>query len=175
MAADVYEEETAEYASELIRRAVIVEHCVGKKLVLHSDNGAPMKGFTMQATLERLGVEKSYSRPHTSNDNPYSESLFHTLKNVPAYPEHGYASLEEARTWAAAFATWYNTQHLHSALQYLSPEQVHNGQAEKILAQRREIYHQARLKHPERWRNNTRQWILPKVVWLNMKPPHLPI
>ena len=133
-----------------------------------------MKGFAMQAMLERLGVEKSYSRPQTSNDNPYSESLFHTLKNVPAYPEHGFASIEEARQWTAKFVEWYNTRHRHSALQYLTPEQVHSGQAEKLLAKRQNLFQQARQRHPERWRNNIRQWELPKVVWLNMKPPHLP-
>ena len=83
--AEVYEEETAQHAAKLIQRTTLKEHAVGKHIILHSDNGAPMKGFTMQAMMTHLGIESSYSRPHMSDDNAYSESLFHTLKNIPAY------------------------------------------------------------------------------------------
>lgn len=172
--AEVYEEETAERAAQLIRKTAIKEHIIGKHVILHSDNGAPMKGFTMQAMMNHLGIEKSYSRPHTSDDNAYSESLFRTLKNMPQYPESGFASLEEARRWTAEFVEWYNTCHLHSALQYLTPEQVHSGKAEEILQQREEVYRLAQQRTPQRWRNGLRKWTLPKVVWLNMRPPHLP-
>lgn len=172
--AEVYEEETAQHAAKLIQRTTLKEHAVGKHIILHSDNGAPMKGFTMQAMMTHLGIESSYSRPHMSDDNAYSESLFHTLKNIPAYPERGFISLEDARRWTAKFIEWYNSRHLHSALQYLTPEQVHSGKAEEVLQHRRELYRRARRKHPERWRGASKKWKLPAFVWLNERPPHLP-
>ena len=128
----------------------------------------------MQAMMERLNIEKSYSRPHTSDDNAYSESLFHTLKSSTVYPERGFTSLDDARRWTDRFVNWYNTKHLHSALQYLTPEQVHSGLAESLLRQRREVYRKARELHPERWKSHARSWKLPQTVWLNKKPPRLP-
>ncbi|MCK5919551.1 MAG: IS3 family transposase, partial [Methylococcales bacterium] len=109
---EVYKNESAEQAAEVLRKARMAEVIlVNQKLVLHSDNGGPMKGATMLATLQKLGVVPSFSRPSVSNDNPYSESLFKTLKYTPAYPTKPFASLDEARKWVMKFVTWYNHSH----------------------------------------------------------------
>lgn len=136
-------------------------------LVLHSDNGGPMKGATMLATLQSLGVVASFSRPHVSNDNPYSESLFRTLKYRPWYPRRRFASIDEARNWVAAFVHWYNDCHLHSAIGYVTPSDRHNGRDRAILNKRQAVYEQARRKHPERWSKNARKWQWTETVTLN--------
>ena len=100
---EVHEDESAEHASVLIGKACLAEAIHEAGLVLHSDNGAPMKGATMLSTLQRLGVVPSFSRPSVSDDNPYSESLFRTLKYCPAFPNQPFASIEEARRWVHAF------------------------------------------------------------------------
>ena len=136
-------------------------------LVLHSDNGGPMKGATMLATLQSLGVVASFSRPHVSNDNPYSESLFRTLKYRPWYPRRRFASIDEARNWVAAFVHWYNDCHLHSAIGYVTPSDRHDGRDRAILNKRQAVYEQARRKHPERWSKNARKWQWTETVTLN--------
>lgn len=166
---EVHESELAEHASVLIRKACLAEGIAGKELVLHSDNGSPMKGATMLATLQRLGVVPSFSRPSVSDDNPYSEALFRTLKYTPAYPAKRFDSLDEARAWVHRFVQWYNFQHHHSALKFVTPVQRHNGEEEGILDQRRQVYELARKQHPERWSGNTRNWNANGDVWLN--PP----
>lgn len=125
---EVHGEESAHHASDLIQRAYLKEKINGKDLVLHSDNGSPMKGATMLATLHRLGVVPSFSRPSVSNDNPFSESLFKTLKYRPEYPKQPFEDLDQARSWVQGFATWYNTEHRHSALKFVTPHQRHTGQ-----------------------------------------------
>jgi len=102
-------------------------------LVLHSDNGGPMRGATMVTTLERLGILPSFSRPSVSDDNPYSEALFRTLKYWPEYPSRPFEGIEEARRWVEAFVRWYNTVHRHSAIRYVTPAERHTG------AERREL------------------------------------
>lgn len=164
---EVYEQELTEYAAELVRRTVLAERCLDRPLVLHADNGSPMKGETLLATLYRLGIATSYSRPRTSNDNPYSEALFRTCKYCPAYPSNGFASLDQARTWMQQFVQGYNTEHRHSGIRFLTPEQRHNGQDQDILAQRQAVYEQARARHPERWAGNIRNWDPITEVWLN--------
>lgn len=136
-------------------------------LVLHSDNGSPMKGATMVATMEYLGVAASFSRPSVSNDNPFSESLFGTMKNRPTYPHRPFRSLEEARAWVEAFVQWYNHDHLHSAIGFVTPEDRHTGRDVEILRKRNSVYHKAREEHPERWSGSTRNWSQTKVVELN--------
>ena len=136
-------------------------------LVLHSDNGSPMKGATMLATLQRLGVVPSFSRPSVSNDNSYSESLFGTMKYAPTYPAKPFASLTEAREWVHRFVTWYNEQHRHSAIQFVTPGQRHRGEDAEILTARKAVYEQARQRHPERWSGDTRNWDPVGQVWLN--------
>ncbi len=135
--------------------------------MLHSDNGGPMKGSTMLATLQRLGVVASFSRPRVSDDNPYSEALFRTLKYRPGYPSRPFASLEKASLWVAGFVRWYNTEHLHSAIRFVTPEDRHAGQEGEILRQRQRVYERARRDNPKRWSGATRNWQPIKAVYLN--------
>ena len=166
---EVWPEETAENASELIRRAVIAQKLTHSMnpLVLHSDNGSPMKGSTMLVTLYELGITPSRSRPRVSNDNPYSESMFRTCKYCPSYPANGFATIDEARIWVEKFVQWYNYTHRHSGINFLTPHQRHSGQCEEILSNRHRLYESAREKHPERWSGKTRDWSLDNEVWLN--------
>lgn len=112
----IYDAESSEMASEVMRDICIREAIAPNQVVLHSDNGSPMKGATMLATLQALGVAPSFSRPAVSNDNPYSESLFKTLKYRPAYPRQAFESLLAARQWVGTFVQWYNDEHRHSAI-----------------------------------------------------------
>ena len=160
--------------ARLIRRACLAEGVIQQGLVLHSDNGAPMKGATMLATLQRLGVVPSFSRPSVSNDNPYSESLFGSMKYSPAYPARPFDNIEAARDWAHALVAWYNGTHRHSGIQYVTPNERHQGKDGAILAQRKAVYEVARARHPERWSGATRNWGKPEVVYLNPDKPKSP-
>jgi transposase InsO family protein len=164
---EVHERESAELASALITQACLREGIRRNQLVLHADNGGPMKGATMLATLQKLGVMPSFSRPAVSDDNPYSEALFRTLKYVPSYPAQPFASLQAARQWVQAFVQWYNETHRHSAIGFVTPMQRHNGEDRAILEARKAIYKQARQAHPERWSGATRNWKWVEEVWLN--------
>ena len=167
----VRETESSEYAAHLVDAACQREGIRKDTLILHQDNGSPMKGATLKATLEKLGVIPSYSRPHVSDDNPYSESLFRTMKYRPEYPTKAFLSQEGAEDWVAGFVRWYNTQHLHSAIRFVTPEQRHEGLDEEILNNRRKVYEQAREKHPERWSGKTRNWDPIKTVYLSPEEP----
>ena len=134
---------------------------------MHSDNGSPMKGATLLATLERLGVTTSFSRPSVSHDNSYSESLFKTMKYRPAYPSGPFTAIEAARDWVAVFVRWYNTKHQHSAIRFVTPDDRHSRRDIEILECRKTVYEQARARNPERWRRNTRNWNPIKEVVLN--------
>lgn len=164
---EVYEKECSDHASELIRKTVLREGCLLQPLVLHADNGSPMKGATLLETLRQLGIEPSYSRPRVSNDNPYSEAAFRTFKYRPDYPADGFQEPEDAREWVAQFVRWYNTEHRHSAIRYVTPEQRHQRQDEELLRSRAAVYEAAREKHPERWTGKTRCWTPIREVWLN--------
>jgi transposase InsO family protein len=164
---EVWETEKAEYAEELIKKAVLTQEIQGRPLVLHSDNGSPMKAATFLATLEKLGIQSSFSRPRVSNDNPYSESLFKTMKYRPKYPFGGFSSIEEARQWVEAFVSWYNLTHLHSGINFITPYQRHYGLDKKILENRKKVYEGSKARHPSRWSGNIRDWTLPEVVALN--------
>ena len=170
--AQVYAEENAERASQLFVQTCIRHGVEPEGLVLHSDNGGPMKGSTMLATLQWLGVVPSFSRPHVSDDNPFSEALFRTLKYAPEYPNRPFFSLDEAQRWVEAFVLWYNTQHRHSAIRFVTPDQRHFGQEEAILANRQEVYEEARRSNPERWSGSIRDWSPVEKVRLN--PQHQP-
>ena len=126
-----------------------------------------MKAATFLATLEKLGVTSSFSRPRVSNDNPYSESLFKTMKYRPKYPYKGFSSLFEAREWVAEFVDWYNNDHLHSGLKFITPYQRHYNLAQDIMNKRTQTYQQAKARHPERWSGKIRDWSLPEFVCLN--------
>ncbi len=127
-----------------------------------------MKASTFRTTLERLGITSSYSRPRVSDDNPYSESLFRTLKYRPEYPTYGFESLEASREWTYGFVQWYNEIHRHSALKYVTPCQRHRGESAAILEARKDVLEEAKKKHPERWKGRpTRNMEEKKEVWLN--------
>jgi putative transposase len=164
---EVHVAESAELASLVMRRASLAERLTGRSLVLHSDNGSAMKGATMLATLEHLGVAASFSRPRVSNDNPYAESLFRTCKYRPDYPSKPFGSLEEAQAWTHKFVCWYNQMHKHKSLKFVTPAQRHDGLAADILASREQIYMEAKSRNPRRWSGQTRNWKLKDEVWLN--------
>jgi putative transposase len=164
---EVWETENAEYAQILVKRALLSQKILGKPLILHSDNGSPMKAATFLATLEKLGVQSSFSRPRVSNDNPYSESLFKTMKYVPSFPNGGFANISEAREWVTKFVFWYNHVHMHSGIKYLTPYQRHYNLDKIIIENRKRVYARAKENHPERWSRETRNWDLPKYVSLN--------
>lgn len=166
---EIHENETAEHASVLIRKSCLAEGIHEDGLVLHSDNGSPMKGATMLATLQNLGIVPSLSRPSVSDDNPYSESLFRTLKYTPAYPAKPFESIEAARQWVHRFVQWYNDEHRHSAIQYVTPNQRHEGLDTSLLVERKVVYEAAKKRNPARWSGNTRNWEPVSEVWLN--PP----
>lgn len=163
----VHETESAEHGAALMDEACRREGVRRDSLVLHSDNGSPMKAATLLATLQALGIVPSFSRPGASNDNPFSESLFRTAKYRPEYPDRPFESLEAAREWVAWFVWWYNTQHLHSAVRFVTPQQRHDGRDGQILANRESIYAHARQRHPERWTGATRNWTPVDEVRLN--------
>ena len=165
---EVHEEESADLASAMIEEACIKQGISPGQITLHADNGGSMKGATMLATLQRLGVVPSFSRPRVSDDNPYSEALFKTLKYCPAYPEGGrFASIEDARAWVGRFVEWYNTAHLHSGINWVTPAMRHFEKDQAIFDQRKVVYEAARAQNPNRWTRGTRNWSRPNVVELN--------
>lgn len=172
MTATVFEEESMDLSARLFTRTCFA-HCVDPEgLVLHSDNGGPMKGSTMQATLQKLGVIPSFSRPKVSDDNPYSESLFRTMKYRPEYPSQAFKDLAHAQQWVDEFVCWYNTCHLHSAIRFVTPDDRHYGREHDILANRQFVYKQARHRHPNRWSGQTRNWNPVLLVRLNPHRSH---
>ena len=118
-------------------------------------------------TLQKLGVMPSFSRPHVSDDNPYSEALFRTLKYRPEYPGKPFENLEAALAWVSVFVLWYNTEHLHSGIRFVTPDDRHFGRSEAILANRKNVYENAKRKTPERWSGETRNWNPVDTVVLN--------
>ena len=167
IAAQVFAEESMDHSARLMTKACWIHGVQPDELVLHSDNGGPMKGATMLATLHKLGVTPSFSRPSVSNDNPYSESLFRTMKYRPEYPSKPFENIEQAQSWVDEFVFWYNTEHLHSAIRFVTPDDRHFGREEAILACRRKVYESARHRHPNRWSQNTRNWSPVRLVRLN--------
>jgi putative transposase len=155
---EVYEQESGEMAAALLQRSVIRESCLRQPLVLHSDNGAPMKSVTLLNKMYDLGVTPSRGRPRVSNDNPYSESLFRTLKYCPQWPKNGFANLDAARAWVRDFIRWYNHEHRHSRIRFVTPAERHQGKDSDVLAKRHALYQQARERNPERWSGGTRNW-----------------
>ena len=164
---EVHERESADLAATLIRQAVMSEGCITRPLVLHADNGSPMKGATMKVTMEKLGITASYSRPRVSNDNPFSEALFRTCKYRPDWPTKGFAARADAQAWVKSFANWYNDQHLHSAIRFVTPNERHAGQDSTTLANRAILYANACAQKPERWSGKIRNWQPAGPVWLN--------
>jgi len=164
----VHDCESSAHAANLIADIVHREKINKNQLIIHSDNGSPMKGATLRAKMIDLEITPSYSRPRVSNDNPYSESLFKTVKYHYTFPEDPFASLNEARIWVEQFVLWYNDEHQHSAIKFVTPNQRHNGLDKPILANRKEVIERARKKYPERWNGRKTRNLTPiNVVYLN--------
>lgn len=170
---EIFDRESPDEAAALIQRICVETGVNPHGLVLHSDNGKPMRGATMIATLQWLGVVPSFSRPHVSNDNPYSEALFRTLKHTPTYPKLPFADTVAARRWVSRFVAWYNGEHRHSGIRYVTPDERHTRRDAAILANRHSLYERARLLRPERWSRGTRNWSQIGVVTLNPQPQQL--
>jgi putative transposase len=166
---EVHETDLADHAAHLVRRTALAEGvaAMAEKPVLHGDNGSTLKATTVLAMLNWLGVKPSYSRPRVSDDNAFAESLFRTAKYRPEFPAKGFGNLEQARDWAADFVRWYNFDHRHSGIRYVSPAQRHAGEDHRILAARHDLYLKARERNPARWSGATRNWQAVRTVTLN--------
>lgn len=168
---EVHDSDDADHAARLVQRTALAEdiHAVAReeRPVLHGDNGATLKATTVLAMLHWLGVKPSYSRPRVSDDNAYVESLFRTAKYRPEFPTTGFAELKAAREWAHRFVHWYNHEHRHSGIRYVSPAQRHAGDDAAILEARHELYVKARERNPARWSRDTRNWSPIGAVTLN--------
>jgi transposase InsO family protein len=163
----VYESENSTYASELLQDICHREGVERNQVVLHSDNGAPMKGASMLSMMRTLGIVPSLSRPRVSNDNPYSEALFRTLKYVPQYPGR-FNDVRQARDYFEQFVHWYNEQHRHSGIKFVTPSQRHRGEDGALLKKRNSVYTLAKSTYPERWNGRaTRNWDRITTVYLN--------
>jgi putative transposase len=166
---EVHDTDAAEHAAHLVRRTALAEgvHAMAARPVLHGDNGASLKATTVLAMLHWLGIAPSYSRPRVSDDNAFAEALFRTAKYRPEFPSRGFADLDAARQWAAAFVHWYNHEHRHSAIRYVTPAERHAGQDGTLLASRHALYEAARASNPRRWSGPTRDWTPIGAVTLN--------
>lgn len=166
---EVHDSDSADHATHLVRRTALAEgiHAATDKPVLHGDNGATLKATTVLAMLYWLGIKPSYSRPRVSDDNAYAEALFRTAKYRPEFPAQGFVDLDAARTWAAGFVHWYNVEHRHSGIRYVTPAQRHTGEDHDVLAARHTVYVSARDANPRRWSGQTRNWTPAGAVTLN--------
>jgi len=140
VAAEVFDAENGASLSELVYRAVLGEQCAHRPPVLHTDNGSPRKSRTFKATLKWVEIEPSYSRPRVSNDNPFSEAIFRTWKYRPDYPAEGFADLAAAQAWSERFVSWYNREHRHSSIRYVTPDERHRGEDGASLERRHARY-----------------------------------
>ena len=159
--------ESAELAEGLIAETILKQEIKPGQLTIHADRGSSMTSVTVGQLLADLGVTKTHSRPHVSNDNPYSESGFKTLKYRPGFPEC-FGSIEDARAFCRDFFSWYNTEHRHSGIAMLTPDSVHYNQYEKVLNARSIILFNAYMDHPERFVKGVPSVeLVPKEVWIN--------
>ena len=166
--ASVHRREDGLLAADLFRRVHTAENVEAHDMLcVHADNGGPMKGATLKATFDALGITPTYSRPKVSNDNPYSESIFRTVKYRPEFPAKPFESIAAAKRWVNTFVVWYNTKHLHSSIGFTTPNDRHQGKAPLVLLKRQRVYEQARKRNPSRWARHTRKWEAPKEVLLN--------
>lgn len=159
--------ESAVLAKRLIKETCKKQQIQERQLTLHADRGSSMKSKLVAHLLADLGVTKTHNRPHVSNDNPYSESQFKTLKYSPGFPER-FGSIQHAREFCQGFFAWYNTIHKHSGIGLLTPEQVHYGQAQKILKQRAVVLGSAFKDHEKRFKGKMpKPFPLPNAAWIN--------
>ena len=181
----MHDTDSAEHAARLAKRTALAEgvHAARTRPVLHGDNGATLKATTVLAMLHWLGIAPSHSRPRVSDDNAFAEALFRTAKYRPAFPLKGFADLDAARQWAGRFVQWYNHEHRHSGLRYVTPAQRHAGQDRGLLRARHALYQAARAGNPRRWSGQTRDWTPVAAVTLNPErdsivraaTPHIPL
>ncbi len=161
--------ESAELAEQLILQACLQQGVERGQLTVHADRGSAMISKGVAQLLSDLGVEKTHSRPHVSNDNPYSEAQFKTLKYRPDFPEW-FGSLQDARNFCCEFFDWYNTDHRHSGIAMLTPQTVHYGKAQETIDKRQSVLEAAYAHNPLRFvRHAPRHQTLPEAVWIN--PP----
>ena len=159
-----------------LARKLIAETCAKQmikpdQLLIHADRGSSMTSKPVALLMADLGVTKSHSRPSVSNDNPYSESQFKTMKYRPEFPER-FGSIQDARAFCQTFFPWYNTEHYHLGLGLLTPEDVHYGRASRILEDRKDVLRVAYEKHPERFKGRIpTPASLPDAVWINKPSP----
>ena len=152
----------------MVQDITIKERIAKDALVIHSDNGSPMKGSTLRAKLIDLCIETSFSRPRISTDNPNSESLFKTLKYHYTFLKQPFESIQAARNWVDGFVNWYNQDHCHSSIKFVTPNQRHAGLDVEILRKRKDVIEQAKKNYPERWNGRkTRNLSTVKRVFLN--------
>jgi putative transposase len=167
----IAERESATLAEELIAATCVRQDIQPGQLTIHADRGSSMSSKPVALLMADLGVTKTHSRPHVSNDNPFSEAQFKTLKYRPDYPER-FGCQTDARIWAAEFFRWYNYEHHHSALGLLTPADVHFGRAQTILDQRQQVLQAAYLKNPERFvKGRSIPAQVPPAVWINPPRP----
>lgn len=159
--------ESATLAQRLIADSCTKQHVVAGQLTIHADRGAPMTAKSTALLMADLGVTKTHSRPHVSDDNPFSEAHFKTLKYRPELPER-FGSVEDARSAVAPLMRWYNDEHRHSGLALLTPHQVHYGLADEVIAQRQRVLDAAHAAHPERFvRGPAFHPPPPREAWIN--------
>lgn len=169
---EVHDRESGDLASALMHQAMLRERCFVEPPILHSDNGSAMKSQTLRVKLQELGIAPSYSRPGVSDDNAFVESLFKTLKYCPKWPVKGFSSLDDARAWSQEFMKWYNHEHQHSQIRFVTPAQRHCREDKVILSKRHQLYQEAKANHPERWNGRkTRNWEPVGPVALNPVKP----
>jgi transposase InsO family protein len=173
---EVHERECGGLASTFLNRVCRDEEIRKETAaVMHSDNGAPMRSFTPAAKIEEPGVSLSFSRPRVSNDNTYAESYFRTMKYHQSYPLRRFRDLLSVKARVDGFVDWYNGEHRHSGIKYVTPNQRHYGQADAIFAIRQQTYAEARAMHPQRWSRPPRDWSQPQIVRINHPRPQKPL
>jgi putative transposase len=165
--------QTGSLAEDLISQTCSRQGIEPNQLSIHSDRGTPMTSKVVALLLSDLGVTKSLNRPYVSDDNPYSESQFKTLKSRPTFPDK-FGSIEDARAWCQGFFKWYNNEHYHGGIALMTPATVHNGRAQLCNENRQIVLFSAYDQHPERFVNGQPKTIaLPEAVWIN--PPSPPV
>ena len=164
---EVFDTENGENTQQVIEQAMWREKTILEPPVLHNDNGSALKCQTVHQKVLSMGITPSNSRPRVSNDNAYIESMFRTLKYCPKWPSRGFETIEEARQWVQEFMQWYNHEHRHSAIKFVTPAQRHHGEDKAILARRDAFYRQQKQRRPDRWSQATRDWSYTDEVTLN--------
>jgi transposase InsO family protein len=172
LGAEVHDAECSKLASDFFDRICRDEGLTSDAAaVLHSDNGAAMRSIKLAAKMRELGISLSFSRPGVSNDNAYAESLFKTMKYHQSYPIRRFRNLDGVRCWIESFVEWYNCEHRHSGIKYVTPNQRHFGEADAICAVRQQTYSKALMENPRRWSRPPRCWKQPESVRINYPRP----